>query len=89
MTGTLPAEGEDMDSWPLIIAITFAVVVIVLSFFIKDKDDDRYTSGEIHPAARIQQYRDYKSQASSYAEMDEWNDAIDEARKDLGNHRWP
>jgi hypothetical protein len=35
------------------------------------------------PAVRIQQYREWKSQSSTYGEMEEWNDAINEAGKEL------
>jgi len=78
-----------MEWWPIILGLIFAAGIVIVGFLAKDEEVDAGPSGNMHPAARIQQYREWKSQASTYAEMDEWNDAIDEARKDLGKRRWP
>ena len=71
-----------MTWWLLVLSIVLVAGILVLGFLAKD-EDDRDNGGGTDPGAAIMQYREWKSQASSYAEMDEWNDAIDEARRRL------
>ena len=64
-----------------LIGILLAVGIILLGVFATDEDDDDGSPGVIDEGAAIQQYREWKTQATSYSDMDEINDMIDESRE--------
>ena len=67
--------------------LLLVVGILLLGVYASDEDDDDGPHRVIDSGAAMQQYKHWKTQASTYSEMEEIDEMIDDAHRRLRKER--